>query len=176
MPPKRYHKALVVLHWLLALLLVFALAMGTFVLTALPNTSPDKFGALQGHMIGGALILALTVLRLVVRLRTARPAPATTGNAWLDRLAPLTHWVLYGLVLVMAGSGIAMSAQANLPAIVFGGAGRLPESFGEFMPRAVHGVAATLLMLAIGLHVAAAVYHQFVRRDRLLSRMGFGPQ
>jgi cytochrome b561 len=38
----------------------------------------------------------------------------------------------------------------------------------------VHGIVAKLLMLAIALHIGAALYHQFVRRDGLLSRMGFG--
>jgi len=38
----------------------------------------------------------------------------------------------------------------------------------------VHGIVAKLLMLAIALHVGAALFHQLVRKDRLLSRMGFG--
>ena len=175
-PPNRYHRSLVVLHWLLAVLLIVALAMGTFALKTVPNTSPDKISALQGHMIAGGLILVLTLARLVVRLKTAHPAPASTGNAVLDRLAPLTHWALYGLVLLMAGSGVAMSVLAGLPQIVFGGVGNLPVNFDALPPRAVHGIAAKLLVLAIGLHIAAALYHQFVRRDHLLARMGFGPR
>ena len=174
MQPKRYHPALVTLHWLLALMLIVALAMGTFALKTVPNSSPDKIGALQGHMIAGGLILLLTLVRLVMRLKTTHPAPATTGNALLDRLAPVTHWGLYLLVFLMAGSGIAMSVLAGLPGIVFGGVGSLPVNFDALPPRAVHGIVAKLLMLAIGLHIAAALFHQFVRRDGLLTRMGFG--
>lgn len=174
--PTRYHPALVALHWLLALLLFVALGMGTFALKTVPNSSPDKISALQGHMIAGGLIMLLTLTRLVVRLKTAHPAPASTGNSLLDRLAPLTHWALYGLVLVMAGSGVAMSVLAGLPGIVFNGAGSLPVNFDALPPRAVHGIVAKLLMLAIGMHFAAAVYHQFVRHDSLLRRMWFGPR
>jgi cytochrome b561 len=174
--PKRYHKALVVLHWLLALMLIVALTMGTLVLEATPNSSPDKIGALQGHMVVGGLILVLMIVRLVVRLRTAHPAPASTGVPLADRLAPLAHWALYALVFAMAGSGIAMSIQAGLPDIVFGGVGSLPENFRHLVPRTVHGIVAKLLMLTIALHVVAALYHQLVRRDGLLSRMGFGPR
>jgi cytochrome b561 len=126
-------------------------------------------------MIAGGLILLLTLVRLVVRVKTHHPAPATTGNAFLDRLAPGVHWVLYAMVLVMAGSGIAMSVLAGLPQIVFNGVGTLPANFDALPPRAVHGIMAKLLMLGIAAHVAAALYHQFVRRDGLLSRMGFGP-
>ena len=174
MQPKRYHAALVTLHWLLAALLIVSLGIGTFALKTLPNSSPDKIGALQGHLIVGGLILLLTLLRLVVRMRSDHPAPATTGNALLDRLAPAMHWSLYLLVLVMVGSGIAMSVLAGLPGIVFGGVGSLPADFNALPPRAVHGIVAKLLTLAIAAHVAAALYHQFVRRDGLLSRMGFG--
>jgi len=174
MTPKRYHLALVVLHWLLALLLIVGLAMGSFVLSALPNSSPDKISALQGHMIAGGLILVLTLIRLVVRLKTKHPAPVSTGHAVLDRLAPLMHGALYMLILLMAASGIATSVLAGLPGIVFGGVGALPVNFDALPPRIVHGIVAKILMLAIILHVAAAVYHQFIRHDGLLSRMGFG--
>ena len=176
MQPKRYHPALVTLHWLLALMLIVSLAMGTFALKTVPNSSPDKIGALQGHMIAGGLILLLTVIRLVTRLFTAHPPAASTGYALADRLAPLTHWALYLLVLLMAGSGVAMSVLGGLPAIVFQGVGSLPADFNALPPRAVHGIVAKLLMLLIGLHIVAALYHQFVRRDGLLSRMGFGPR
>ena len=174
MQPARYHTALVALHWLLALLLIVALSMGTFALKTVPNSSPDKIDALRGHMIAGGLILLLTLVRLAVRLKTAHPAPASTGYALLDRLAPATHWALYGLVLLMAGSGVAMSVLAGLPGIVFGGVGSLPVNFDALPPRAVHGIVAKLLMLFIAMHIAAALYHQFVRRDGLLARMGFG--
>jgi cytochrome b561 len=176
MTPKRYHSALVVLHWLLAIMLVVALTLGTLVLDAMPNSSPDKIGALQGHMVVGGLILVLMVVRLVVRVTTVHPAPASTGNALADRLAPLAHWALYMLVFAMAGSGITMSILVGLPDIVFGGEGRLPEDFLHLVPRTVHGIVAKLLMLAIALHVLAALYHQLVRRDGLLARMGFGPR
>ena len=66
--------------------------------------------------------------------------------------------------------------RALSPGIVFGGVGNRPVNVDALPPRAVHGIVAKLLMLAIGLHIAAALCHQFVRRDGLLSRMGFGPR
>lgn len=172
--PKRYHPALVALHWLLAVMLIAVLAYGSLVMKDIPNASPEKIDALRAHMIAGGLILLLTLMRLVVRVKTPHPPRASTGMAWADRLAPLTHWILYLLVIVMAASGIAISVMAGLPGIVFGGAGTLPASFDAFPPRAVHGIVAKILMALIALHVLAALYHQFVRRDGLLSRMFFG--
>lgn len=168
----RYHPALVALHWLLALLIGFSLVMGFAALTRISNADPQKLFALRGHMIAGIAILALMLVRFAVRLATRRPPPASTGNALLDRLAAAMHYTLYGVVVLMAASGIALARQAGLPDIVFGRSGApLPESFAIFTPRAVHGLLAWLLVALIALHVAAAAFHQLVRRDRLLSRM-----
>jgi cytochrome b561 len=168
---------LVALHWLLALALVFALAMGTFSLEELPNASPDKIGALRGHMIVGLVLGSLMLVRLVTRLRTALPAPATAGSAMLDKLGRGMHIGLYLAVFAMAASGAATAIQAGLPQIVFFGSGApLPESFAHLLPRAVHGWMAKLLAALIVLHLIGALFHQFGLRDRLMSRMWFGPR
>ena len=52
----RYDPALVVLHWLLGVLIVLGLFMGTFSLERLPNTDPARIDSLRGHMINGAVI------------------------------------------------------------------------------------------------------------------------
>jgi cytochrome b561 len=175
MKPSRYHPVLVSLHWLLALMVVFSLAMGMLSLKEIPNASPDKLFALRGHMVAGVLILVLMLVRFAVRFALPRPEPATTGSGFLDRLSVIVHYGLYLLVVLMAASGIATAVQAGLPGIVFGGSGApLPESFGIYRPRVVHGVIATLLLALAGVHVLAALYHQFVRKDNLLSRMWFG--
>jgi cytochrome b561 len=170
----RYHPTLVVLHWLSAVLLLLALGMGSQVLAELPNTAPDKLGALKGHMLLGGVILLLTLTRLLVRQMTAHPPAARSGMAWADRLAPQMHGALYVLVLIMVGSGIAMSLTFDLPSVVFGGQGSLPPDFHVALARRVHGAASKLLGVFILLHVAAALFHQFVKRDALLTRMGFG--
>lgn len=174
MTVRRYHPALVLLHWILAALLLLALGMGSQVLTELPNTAPEKVDALMGHMIGGGLILLFTLIRLVVRLKTAHPPATSTGMTWADRVAPLMHWALYVAVLVMAGSGIAMAVAFDLPAVVFGGQGGLPPDFHASAARSVHGLASKLLGVFILLHIGAALFHQFVKRDALISRMSFG--
>ncbi|MGB0847522.1 MAG: cytochrome b [Thiolinea sp.] len=172
---KRYHPFLVMLHWLLAVLLIAALFMGSNVLSEIPNSDPEKLFSLRMHMSIGAIILVLTLIRLVVRLKSKKPPHADIGNALLNKLGVLAHYVLYLLVILMAASGIAISVLAGLPDIVFGGSGAaLPTSFDAFPPRAMHGIIAKLLMLTIIAHVLAALYHQFVRKDSLLSRMWFG--
>lgn len=171
--PSRYHPALVTLHWLSAVLLAVALIAGTFVLEPVANSDPSKLLSFQMHMSLGLMIGVLTLVRLLVRLKTAHPAPATSGIALADRLAPLAHWALYALILAMVGSGIALSVGSGLGNAVFFG-GDMPPNFDGYTARAAHGILSTLLILTIALHIAAALWHQFVRKDRLLSRMGFG--
>jgi len=173
--PARYHPVLVVLHWFLAALLIAALLLGTFVMKEIPNSSPDKLEALRAHMSGGILILALMLARFAIRTLSSKPARATTGSRFLDRIALGSHYGFYVLVVLMAGSGLATAFYAGLFPIVFAGSGApLPGTFMVFPTRVLHGFIAKALFALIGLHVLAALYHQFVRRDGLILRMGFG--
>lgn len=170
----RYQPLLVVMHWLLAVMIPAALAGGALALVKIPNTDPMKVEALRQHMGGGILVLALMLIRLVVRMRTAHPARASTGSSALDRAAWLSHRLLYVLVLAQAGSGLVLALQAGLPDFVFGGHGALPADFWVFPMRSVHYVTSRLLMALIALHVAGAAYHTLILRDGLLRRMWFG--
>lgn len=171
----RYHPLLVALHWLLAIMIVVGLVMGGQVLAQTPNSDPAKLFSLRMHMSLGMVIGALMLIRLVTRMFTAKPPHADIGHPAVNKLGQAAHWVLYALVFGMVASGIGISLLAGLPDIVFGGSGAaLPADFSAFPPRAAHGVISTLLGLTILGHVAAALYHQFVRRDGLFSRMSFG--
>jgi len=172
----RYHPAQVGLHWLSAVLVILALAMGALSLKHIPNAeAAQKIFALKGHMAMGLAIAFIVALRLALRLSLEQPRPATSGNVWLDRLARVVHAALYLAVLGMAASGLALAVQAELPGIVFGNsAAPLPESFWDYAPRTVHGAIAKLLLALVALHAGAALYHQFVRRDGLMRRMWLG--
>ena len=170
----RYHPLLVTLHWVMALLIIAALALGAVVMVNIPNTDPMKLEALRSHMGGGILILILMLVRLLVRMRTRHPVPATAGNPLLDHIAWASHRMFYIVLFGMAGSGLFMAVQAGLFGIVFGGHGSLPPDFWVFPARTVHYALSRLLMALIALHVAAALFHALVLRDGLLRRMFFG--
>ena len=171
--PKRYHPALVTLHWITAFLLIGALLGGTFNMADVPNTDPAKVDTLRMHMIVGGSALILLLVRLVLRHRTARPAPVDSGSPALNRVASATHLGLYALAIAMAASGVALSMMSGLPDAVFGTA-PLPASFWDYAPRYAHGIIAKLLGALIVLHIAAALWHQFKKRDGIFARMWFG--
>jgi cytochrome b561 len=170
----RFHPLLVILHWLVAVLIVVMLCIGFFKLAAMSNADPEKIDILRIHMAVGMSILGLMVVRLIVRICTRRPADATTGYAALDRIAPVTHYAFYVLVLLMAGSGLATAILAGLNRSVFQGTGEpLPPSFEPYPSFVAHGYFALLLAGLIVLHLLAALYHQVVRKDGPLRRMWF---
>ena len=168
----RYQPVLVALHWLLALMIIGLLCLGFFVLANMPNTDPKKLDILVWHMTGGMFVLALMVLRFIIRIRSARPATATTGSPLLDRLASIAHHSLYVIVFLMIASGwstgwlISGAFQPN--------GEPLPTSFAVLPTFQVHAALATLLAILIAAHIAAALYHQLVLKDGLFRRMWFG--
>jgi cytochrome b561 len=171
----RHHPLLVTLHWLLAVLIIAMLCIGFLVLAPMPSADPQKIGILLVHMSVGMAILALMVARFIGRIRTSRPADATTGYPRLDRLAPIIHYGFYVLVLLMVGSGYATAILAGLNKSVFRGSGDpLPPDFSIYPTFVAHATLAALLAGFIVVHILAALFHQFVLKDRLLRRMLFG--
>jgi cytochrome b561 len=174
--PSKYNNLQVALHWLVTLLVLFMLLMGTFVLSQTPNSDPSKILALRGHMVFGGVILLLTLFRLVWRRMSTQPRHAEAGNALLDKLGIAAHYALNFLTLLVAASGIGIAVQAGLPDIVFGGQGNLPSDFWTFPSRLAHGVLTKMLIGLIALHVSGALYHQFIVKDKLFARVWFAKQ
>lgn len=127
------------------------------------------------HKTIGMMVLTLAVLRLIWRLFN-RPPPLPVGMKRWERLAATAgHWALYGLILAMPLTGWLYSSAAglgdywwgpfNFPSLVESGE-RLEELFG-----AIHGWLAITLAVVVGIHMLAALRHQFVLKDDLIKRM-----
>ena len=168
----RYGGLAIGFHWAAAaavpalLLLGFAAARGGD-----PNREADL---LRVHGILGIAVLLLTLLRAIWWSLDRRPSPIEGQAGWQHHLARAVHLLLYGVPILAGISGIGlMIASKAAPILFLGEAGRLPR-FTDFAPMTAHAIAAFALVALIGLHVAAALFHQFYRRDRLLARMGIG--
>ena len=98
----------------------------------------------------GFIILALMIIRVIVRKVTEKPAPAETGNETMNKGGVIAHTALYLLVFGMLGSGMATAIIAGLPDIVFNNSGiALPENFNDILPRVFHGFIAKALFAMI---------------------------
>ena len=163
----RYGAVAITIHWVTALAVLLMLGSGQ-----LMDWNPAAAGTiLPYHVVTGMLIGVLTLLRILWWLAFDRqPAPQAGMPAWQERLARLVHWGLYACILVLVGSGVAMMVLLNALGPIFSG-GTLPD-FSQAPPRLVHGlVGRLLLLLALG-HIGAALWHQWIRQDHLLARMG----
>jgi cytochrome b561 len=167
---KRYHPALIALHWLLALAIIGMFAFGSFVLDDMENTEPGKASLLSLHLIGGIVILALTVVRLVVRIAKSRPAPMP-GSRGAQMLSTGIQHLSYTLTVLIVVSGLMLAFKADLFAILFSHTGTLPKDFEDYSAHEVHGYLADALMAVVALHVAGALKHQLVLKNNIMSRM-----
>ncbi len=171
--PKRYHPVHVVLHWLMALLVFMMLGIGKFVMPGVSPEDPQKVMMLQIHAFTGMAITVLLVIRLIVRFTQKQPAPADAGNAFLNFVGKAVHFLLYFMLIGMALSGLGLFQQADLLS-VFNGAKPYPLNFFDYLPRMGHGLTSWILLALVFLHVGAALFHQFIKKDNLLARMWFG--
>lgn len=171
---QRYGAVAIAIHWITALAI-----LGLFISGFLASGTADpaaKAGLLAGHAAMGISILVLTILRILWWFAADRLRPLSPAGTprWQSIAAHAVHGLLYVVILVMASTGMGMFALSGAADIVFGGASAPLPNFLEYPPRIPHGIGARLLLLLLAAHIAAALYHQFIRRDRLLERMGIG--
>ncbi|HUX14433.1 MAG TPA: cytochrome b/b6 domain-containing protein [Spirochaetia bacterium] len=166
--PIRHNPFTVTLHWLTALIVLAETLIGVGLLHFLPNNA-GKVVPLTVHMILGIGLVVTVLLQLLSRSSTPRPTPSATGNSFLDFVAKVTHALLYLFALLAGGSGVLLALQAHVLRLVIGKPISLPMGFEPF----VHAAIFVVFGMLVGLHVLGAVYHQFILKDSLLSRMGY---
>ncbi len=169
---RRYTLPAIALHWLMALGLIGAIAMGWYV-SELPM-SVQRLKLINWHKWFGITLLLLFVLRALWRA-THRPPAAIPTPLWQARAASAVHGLLYLLMLAVPLLGWAYSNAAGFPVVWFGVL-PLPDWVGPDKPLAatlklLHKIAAWGLAGLIVAHVAAALKHHFIDRDGLLARM-----
>ncbi|KLI98862.1 cytochrome b [Luteimonas sp. FCS-9] len=161
------------LHWAVVLLILATGLIG--LLMGDMRASPAKVQVYALHKSLGLTILALAILRLGWRLFAGAPPPVPGTPRWQDRIAALTHWLLYALLLAIPLSGWTFNSAAGYPLQWFG-LFNLPALVARSQElRNAAGQAHEVLFWALVglalLHVAAALYHHVFLRDATLTRM-----
>jgi cytochrome b561 len=171
-PATRYSTTAMVIHWLAALMILCAIAMGIYM--AGLAVTPTKLKLYNWHKWLGISILALSCLRLVWRM-THRPPQDLPMPVWQQQAAHATHWVMYALFLAVPLAGWTYTSATGFPVVVFGVLPLpdlvAPDQHLAKLLKTVHVSLALTLGGFIALHVAAVAKHQFLSRDRILSRM-----
>jgi cytochrome b561 len=169
-----------VAHWLSAILVLAALALGAYMVLFVANPA-QRFELTQTHKTLGVVILGLTVARLCRRsfMRPPKPEPAARS---ILLVAKATHMLLYLLLLLVPLSGwlMATSTPIRVPTLLFG-LFELPYPLEANlaiyrMAHTAHVWLAILLTSLIALHIAGAMAHSFLWRDQTLARMWREPR
>ncbi len=171
-----YTRTAIWLHWLIALGLAAVLAAGV-ILDDLDDPAQHA-QALNFHRSLGLTLFGLTLFRLIWRLIHQPPeAPPMTKLQALS--AKSVHILLYAAMFAMPVTGYLASVLRGR-AVMFWGLGPIPDFIGPDKPLArlfnnIHGLGQYVIYALLLGHVGAALYHQFILKDRLLARMGLGP-
>lgn len=169
--PSPRPRSLVILHWLTVLFLVMAVTL--VLLREVVDGRALKQWLLEGHRHFGLLVLILFGVRVILRFRLGRLPEGDTSRI-IRIAAGLTHIALYALLLILPLLGWAYSNSMAKPVHFFGATlpplvspdPDLADTLGAWHV----GVAWVLLGLTL-LHIAAALWHHFVRHDDVLRRM-----
>ena len=170
--PTRYGSVAQTLHWLVVGLLVLQFTLAK-IAQHLP-LGPDKLGTLARHKSVGITILMLAILRLTWRLFNS-PPPLPPMPRWQAIASKASHTALYALLFAMPLTGWTMSSASNYPVSWFG-LFQLPDLVGpdhdlKEALKDIHGLFFNILATIAGLHVAAALKHQFLDHNGLMFRM-----
>lgn len=161
------------LHWIIAFAVLVMLTVGF----SLDNI-PEQFSstAYMLHRSTGLTILMLMIFRFIWVHASGKPALPSTVRTWERILSRFVEYGFYVLLIIMPLSGWIMSvAEERVPSyfgffkVPFPGVGP-NKSLGEFMAQS-HGVIALILIAFITLHVAGALKHHFIDKDKVLKTM-----
>jgi cytochrome b561 len=175
MSPTKYNAPARVLHWLVALLVFFQIALGW--IAEAEKDDARNLEILHAHVQFGVLIFGLMLLRLTWRLAKGAPPPSEDEPPLRQKIAASTHGLLYLLLLTMPASGYVIWSWMDAPMSLWG-VSALPDLF-PVMPedetgRAIawyfHVYSSRILVALIALHVGAALYHELILRDGLIRK------
>ncbi len=161
------------LHWLTAALVLTMAPIG--IVMANFSLGPTGDVLYDIHRSIGAILLPLMLIRLVYRLNNPPPALPVDLPAIQQLAAHLTHWALYGLLIVQSLVGWVATSAYRAPIKVFW-LFELPpiwpvdQAFSERM-FAVHRWLGIFIAFVLCAHIGAALFHHFIRKDDILMRM-----
>jgi cytochrome b561 len=160
------------LHWLMAVLVIAMLFIGIGMVASVSA----RYAALVSiHRPLGIAILLLVVIRFINRQLNPPPKLPASVPPLQKIAAQASHILLYALLFAMPLVGWGMLSAASYPVVMFG-AVRLPPILPHSLPlaaslRVLHTDLAYLLFATVLLHLAAALYHAWIRRDGVFESM-----
>lgn len=171
-PSTRYTSSLRIIHWLTVVAIIAA-----YVLADMDEGGEHgEAAAASWHYAAGLLVLLLVVPRLLLRLFTRTPPIVPAAGAVTRVTARLVQVALYLFLIVepilgwlqlsYAGEPLTLPwAGWSLPPLVH------PDPQAKAWVGELHEAVGNVFYAIIAVHVLAALWHHFIRRDNTLKRM-----
>jgi cytochrome b561 len=139
-----------------------------------PKGSAARAALRDWHGETGLVVLALVWFRLLWKLANREPAIVPPLAAWQRMAAHAVAWTFYALMVVLPVLGIVM-LQADGKTVSLLGAS-LPgfvavDTAWAHRLEDIHEWLGNAMMVLIGVHVVATLWHGIVLRDNTLARM-----
>ena len=166
------------LHWIIAIGFIGLSAVGIY----MANT--ESYALYHWHKSLGIILFGIILLRVVWRLLQGWPAPLNTYERHEQVLAKIVHWTLLLGTIAMPIAGMMYSGSSGNGFGIFGWtllhATPDPANPGSVIPyseslmqasETAHEIIGYGLVAAIVLHIAGALKHHLIDKDRTLLRM-----
>ena len=167
-----YDNVAIALHWTTALLVIVQFA---FAETWDWFAKPTRETMQSVHVSLGILLAVVVVARLVWRLIPGHQMSSLEAG-WMKLASKAVHYLLYALLVAQAALGFAFRWAQGEPLSFFGLFG-IPGPYGALDKATrhtlhdLHEKVGWAIVILAGLHAAAALYHHYVVKDRVLKRM-----
>ncbi len=157
-------------HWISAVLIIAMIPLGFLMQNA--EIEATKLLLYRGHVLIGALILIITIARIVWRRSDIKPEPPMELHGWHLKVFNAIHVLLYVLIFVLTLSGIGTIALSGMGEILSGASSSpIPTDLGELGPRRAHGIMSRIYIALLVGHIGGVVFHQVTKSD-VFGRMG----
>ncbi len=172
-PGAAYSHGAIGFHWLTAAIVLTLIPLGIAMNRVAPGPTMDNLYTLHESL--GLIVWPLVVARLIYRFNNPPPPMQDDIPALMKLAAELTHWALYGGLLVNPILGYlgvsAFGATVNffwlfeIPGVLAKNEALSKQILG------IHALIGILMALALCAHIGGALFHHFIRKDRTLLRM-----
>ncbi|MEO0831053.1 MAG: cytochrome b/b6 domain-containing protein [Pseudomonadota bacterium] len=174
-PSGRHGLVLRLLHWLTVALVFVQLTLAGLNAWLYEPRPVIAEALVQAHISCCAVLLALTITRIAVRIFGHSAKPSLSS---LPAVAGAVQLCLYSCLLALPVSGYIQLAAIGFPISLFGVV-TLPSMLSApelaLKAAAAHNTIAIVLMGAILTHVAGALLHRRRTGESAMHRIGFGP-
>jgi len=174
--PPGYTPVARALHWTMAVLVLFMIVVGFYIANVEEGPYHDLLYDL--HKSVGVLIVPLVLFRLFYRL-THTPPPLPADLPFIHQFAAhVNHWGLYAMLIAQPIIGWIGTSSYRAPVTFFRlfefpPVWRVDRAFSNWLFQ-VHGWIGITIAVFVAAHIGAALFHHFIRKDEVLTRMTRG--